>query len=384
MEIDDYLGVIWRRLWILILVPAVAGGVVAAQVRSKPAQYASTATVAAPALVGGVSTNQYSGSAGARTFVANFEAAAKSSRIADKVAKETGVKASRIKKLTAVTPLGTSSLLEVRYQTNRAKTAKPVAQAVASETIRFLFDTQVELAQSSVDAAQAEVTKAEAALDTFTHDTGLVLVDKTYENIQKEIGQLESQQIQFQANAQLSAAAAAANLIEAKKTQLAMLAPIVRTYESLNDKKSRAITRLNDAQLRYESAAAQVRAGDPQRVVTTSDTKKVSPLPNLVQKAGAATGAGLFLAVGIVALLELWSARRRRPATPIPVAAAPATVSHVTGSRSAVSTSVAQFGTNSGRAAAEPATFVTAALRLAAAASGSRGRSRRWRGGRRR
>ena len=32
MEISDYLRIIWRRLWILLLVPLLAGGVVAAQV----------------------------------------------------------------------------------------------------------------------------------------------------------------------------------------------------------------------------------------------------------------------------------------------------------------------------------------------------------------
>ena len=54
MEITDYLSVIRRRLWILLLVPLVAGGVVAALVLRNPPMFGATASVAAPAVVGGV------------------------------------------------------------------------------------------------------------------------------------------------------------------------------------------------------------------------------------------------------------------------------------------------------------------------------------------
>lgn len=378
MEIGDYLGVIWRRLWILILVPAIAVGVVASYVRSKPATFASTADVAAPALVGGVSTNQYSGSAGAKTFVANFQAAATSSRIVDKVSKATGVRAGRIKKNITVTSLGTSSLLEVRYETSKAKTAQPVTQGVASETIRFLFDTQLELAQSAVDAAQAQVDKAEEALNKFTQDTGLVLADKAYESILQDIGQLESQQIQFQANGQTDAANNAGNLIKAKRATLVALAPQVRVYGNLNDQKAQAITRLNDAQLRFESAAAQVEAGDPKRVVTTSDARKVSRVPDLIQKAGAAGGAALFLAVGIVALLELWSGHRRRPTDAIAVTSAPTVSSPVVAEpRPAVTSPMPKFGSTPLQATGQQATFAKPASGRPAP-SHSAARSRRW------
>src|SRR5215208_4866059 len=53
VEISEYLRIIWRRLWILLLVPLLAGGVVAAQVLREPTKYDATATVAAPAVVGG-------------------------------------------------------------------------------------------------------------------------------------------------------------------------------------------------------------------------------------------------------------------------------------------------------------------------------------------
>src|SRR5688500_12749112 len=90
MELYDYLVAIRRRLWILLAVPLLAGGVVAALVLNGPAMYRATATVAAPALVGGSSANQYSGPSGFNAFVANLTAAVTSPRILEKVAQETG------------------------------------------------------------------------------------------------------------------------------------------------------------------------------------------------------------------------------------------------------------------------------------------------------
>src|SRR5215217_8332494 len=110
VEISDYLRIIWRRLWILLLVPLLAGGVVAAQVLREPPKYDATATVAAPAVVGGQNTNQYSGSTGPKAFVSHFVAAIGSPRIVNQVAKETGVLPRSIRGGLTAAPIGDSSL----------------------------------------------------------------------------------------------------------------------------------------------------------------------------------------------------------------------------------------------------------------------------------
>ncbi len=148
MEISDYLRIVRRRLWILALVPVLAGGIVTALVLAGGPRYQATATVAAPALVGGPSSNQYSGSGGPKTFVANFVAAATSSRIVNQVAAQLKVPTSRVEAGLAASPIGRSSLIQISYQSPRSSETGPVAGAVAAGTIRFLFQSQVRRSSS--------------------------------------------------------------------------------------------------------------------------------------------------------------------------------------------------------------------------------------------
>ena len=58
VELRDYLDILKRRKNILVAVPAIAALLVVGLIVVKPKQYQATATVAAPALVGGASSNQ--------------------------------------------------------------------------------------------------------------------------------------------------------------------------------------------------------------------------------------------------------------------------------------------------------------------------------------
>ena len=132
MELRDYLDILKRRKNILIAVPAVAALLVVGLIVVKPKQYQATATVAAPALVGGASSNQYSGANGPKSFVANFTAAVTSPPIVDQVSRETGVPKSRVKSGLTANEIGTSSLMQVTYATPKHKEAFNVAQAAAA------------------------------------------------------------------------------------------------------------------------------------------------------------------------------------------------------------------------------------------------------------
>ena len=83
METVSYLSIIRRRLWILLLVPVLAVGVVVAWELRRPPQYSATATVAAPAAVGGPSTNQYSGVNAPRAFVVRQQPSSTSDRLVE-------------------------------------------------------------------------------------------------------------------------------------------------------------------------------------------------------------------------------------------------------------------------------------------------------------
>jgi capsular polysaccharide biosynthesis protein len=312
VEISDYLRIIWRRLWILILVPLLAGGIVAALVLRQPPKYDATATVAAPAVVGGQNTNQYSGSTGPKTFVSNFVAAITSPRIVNQVAEETSVLPRTIRDGLLAEPIGESSLIEVTYTTTKRELAVPVAKSATNATIRFLFETQVTLARETVTEATKAVAKANTSIQNFYTTTGLVLPERSYDIKAQELSSLQQRELEARTAGNLIAADQIAERIAATEAELRKLAPQVATYQSLIERRTQAQGRLSLVQQNLEAATAQYKAADPAEAVTLNQVKPVSRLAELVRKAVPAAGAGLFLAVGLVVLLEVLG-RRPRP-----------------------------------------------------------------------
>jgi capsular polysaccharide biosynthesis protein len=315
VELYDYLTAIRRRLWIVLVVPLLAGVIVAALVLNGPTMYQSTATVAAPALVGGAGSSQYGGTTGFNAFAANFTAAVTSPRILAKVAATTGTASSELEEGLTAQRIGESSLIEVTFRTSHRERATAVAKAAASETIRFLFETQVTLARQTADEARKAVDKADADLAHFFAETGLVLPDKSYEVQAGQIASLEQQLLDLQARGETDAASHLVPAIRGRQQWLAKLAPKVATYRTLTERKQQALTRLDNLDLAVQQATAQYNAADPALTVTAGDAEQVSRGPDLLRKAAPAAGAGLFLAVGILIALELLSQRRRAAPT---------------------------------------------------------------------
>src|SRR5881227_2258330 len=206
VELRDYLDILKRRKNILVAVPAVAILLVVGLIVVKPKQYQATATVAAPALVGGTSANQYSGANGPKAFVANFTAAVTSPPVVEQVARETGVAKNQVKSGLSASEIGTSSLMQVTYKTSKHKNAFSVAQAAAADTIGFLFKTQVQLAQQPVEGAKQALANVEGQIADLSKTTGLVVPDKDYEVRAQAVASLQSAQAQALANGQGSTA----------------------------------------------------------------------------------------------------------------------------------------------------------------------------------
>ena len=313
MELRDYFDILKRRKRILIAVPLIAFLLVAGLILIKPKQYQATATVAAPALVGGASANQYSGANGPKAFVANFSAAVTAPPVVDQVAQETGVPKTRVKSGVSASEIGTSSLMQVAYSTPKQKEAFKVAQAAASDTIVYLFKTQVQLAQQPVDSAKQALAGVEGQIADLAKSSGLVVPDKDYEVRAQACASLQNAQAQALANGQGSTASHLGDQINACKAEMAAIAPQVEQYTALQTQKDAAVTQLNQAQQSLQQAESQLQAANPKLVVSVSKTHPVSVKGDLLQKGAVALFAGLFLALGIVAGLELLE-RTRKPA----------------------------------------------------------------------
>jgi uncharacterized phage infection (PIP) family protein YhgE len=211
------------------------------------------------------------------------------------------------------TEIGTSSLMEVAYKTPKHKEAFNVAQAAASDTIGFLFKTQVQLAQQPVDSAKQALAGVEGQIADLGKSSGLVVPDKDYEVRAQAIASLQSAQAQALANGQGTTAAHLQTQIDQMKAQLAAIAPQVQQYTALLTQKDAAVTQLNQAQQSLQQAQSQLQAADPKLVVSVSKVHPVSVIGDVLQKGTVAVFAGLFLALGIVAGLELLE-RSRQPA----------------------------------------------------------------------
>jgi Mrp family chromosome partitioning ATPase/capsular polysaccharide biosynthesis protein len=305
VEIGDYLRVIRRRLWILILVPVIAAAMVAVMVAVQPPKYRAVATVAGQALVGGSTGSQYSGPAGIRVFVANFTAALTAPQVLGKVSEQTGVSQRQIKENLTAEPIKDSSLIEVTYVARNEALATSVAKSTTSETIKFLFQTQVELAKKAVDEAEKDVAKADKALATFTKETGFVNPVRTYELWEGQITSLRERQLQAEASGDTAGAASLAAAVEALRDDLKKLAPLVPKYQNLDEQKTQAEARRADLLRNLDGLLAQSRAADPRLVVTVNEPVQLSRLSALAKQGGMAFAAGMFLAIVVVFLLEL-------------------------------------------------------------------------------
>jgi capsular polysaccharide biosynthesis protein len=309
VETVSYLSIIRRRLWILLVVPLLAVGAVVAWELRQPPRYSATATVAAPAVVGGPSTNQYSGVNAPRAFVADFSGAVTSPLIVNQVAEKTGAAPAAIKDGLEASQIGSSSLVQLTYTGPRRDQVTPVVNEAAAATIRFLFQTQVTLAQKTVGEARKAVDRANAALASFYKKTGQVLPDEAYRIAAQQVADLQREQASARAGGETTKAASLQSAINARKAEVAKLAPQVATYQGLVDRRTQALSRVNVLEEGMERAQAQYSAADPEAIVVVGPVQRVSRLPALVRRAAAAVGAGLFLAVGIVLLLQLLSRR---------------------------------------------------------------------------
>jgi capsular polysaccharide biosynthesis protein len=310
VEIVDYLRIARSRLWVFVGVPLLAGLIAAAVVLGARQMFTASVVIAAPALIGGTTGNQYNSTHGVTQFVAAFQAAATSPHVLNTVSAKTDVPASQIVDNLTVTQVGTSSEMDVTYLTATQEVAKTVAFAVAGETLHFLFSSQVELAKKRIEDAQAAVASAEKNLQDFYQQNDQVLTEQMY---QQQIVSLEQQALELGITGNFTGAAAINTKLAELRSQRDTLTPLFIRYRSLSARLDHAHAREQAMEEALQHAKMQQDAANPASVVTVSNIDRVERVSELVKKVAPAIGAGLFLAVGLVVVLELLTGRRSSP-----------------------------------------------------------------------
>src|SRR5437588_8730862 len=118
MEIIDYFREMGRRFWVLLALPLVGALLPVGYLVLKPATYVVSATVLAPAVVGGVSSNQYRGADSPKRFASNFEAALRTPTVLRQVSAERGVPLGRLRSGLNANQIEASSFVHVDYRTS--------------------------------------------------------------------------------------------------------------------------------------------------------------------------------------------------------------------------------------------------------------------------
>lgn len=308
MEIKDHLASIRRRLWIILLVPLLAGAATVGLVLKKPQTYQATATVAVPGVVGG-QDGQFSGSTGNRAFVANFVAVVQSRAIAEAVAAELEIPSGDIIGGTRTTPIGDSSIVAVTYRTERKDEAERVVTALAAKSVNFMFDPRqgiaaAAMAQEAVDEANQAVGAAQAAIDAFVAETKLANPAQDYQIKAQQISALEQQAVETGAQGEADAAARIGAAAVAMKPQLVALGTQVARYATLVEAKQRSLAQLDEARRAQANRLTAPTSVDPASAVSVSAVRAASRTRDATQKGLAAFAAALFLVLLAVSTLE--------------------------------------------------------------------------------
>ena len=168
MEIKDYLKVLGKRAWLLIMIPAVAGVVAGLIAVQQPQAFRTTATLQLPHDVA-------SSPAEVAQQVADFKAAASNPTVQSKVSKNTGLTLQQIRHMN-ITQVGDSSQLTLGYQT-KAKNpaaAKAVILGISSGALDYLAAPESSSTQQGIDAANAKIKTAQDTIDGANTDLGAI------------------------------------------------------------------------------------------------------------------------------------------------------------------------------------------------------------------
>jgi capsular polysaccharide biosynthesis protein len=310
MEIIDYFRAIGRRFWVLVLVPLVAGLVPLAYFVVRPAQYAGRVLISPTALIGGGNAdNQYTGSDAEKRFSNDVKAAVTTKRLIDQVAAETKVPAARVKSGLSIEQVAESSFMQLSYTTTHRSEAVPVVRATAENALRFLFQSQVELAHAQVDAAQKQVDKAENDLEALSRSVGGQSPDDAYAALSKGIA---SQEALAARTKDRTAAAQILRDVEARKAQLATLAGKQGEYLALADTRRKAISLREQSQETERRAAVQLAAAAPGKALIVGNVHRSFPYRLALEISVGSAAVALFFAVGYVFASEVWDGVRRR------------------------------------------------------------------------
>ncbi|CCH78159.1 exported hypothetical protein [Nostocoides japonicum T1-X7] len=309
MEIKDFLTK--RNLLILIGVPVLAGLIAVGVLFAAPTKYTATATVNPLTLVGG-SQGQYTGSQAVNQFVSTFQATAQGAAVDQRVYSDAKVKPGDITDNLTVSQVGGSSAVTVTFVSTTKGQPSAAVTAVADETLKQMFGSQVDLAKAAVKSAQEQVVAANTAIKDWGAKNGVVDPEQVYQAKLDRLNSLLQQQSAMKAAGNSTGASALSGTIASVNGELKKYGALIAAYNDLTATRDSAQAALVGAQQNASQAQTQLAAADADGVVSINREKPVDRGSQIVTVVVPVVGAGLFLAVGLILVLELAGTRQTR------------------------------------------------------------------------
>jgi len=200
---------------------------------------------------------------------------------------------------------GASTVMSVTATDTKKDAVDPQARSVAAATLKAMFGSQIDLAKAQVGAAQDAVTAANKAIAEWESAHKVVDPEAQFSALLNQINSLQQQQVSMTANGNPTGAASAKALEATRRTELQGYSALLQTYRPLVATRDSAQNSLNQAQGNLQSAQVQSMAADPAKVIYVTVPRAADKKGQLVSVVLPVVGAAVFLAIGLIFLLEL-------------------------------------------------------------------------------
>ena len=299
MEIREYLRTVRRRLWIVPLVPALAGGLAFAALRDEPQRYVASVAVEVPWFLAGSPTDSAVG-----LYVESFREMVRSDPVVREAASRTGLGEGAIRDGVEVLRRGRSNVIQVSFTGERPSVPPGVVVILAREALVRLAEPSLAAAEDELELARQDYDRAWDAVRRFTDRTGLILPRESYLNLADEVGSLELGVADATASGEVTREAALQSLLRRKRRAMAELAPLVTRFQLLEDAVAAARASLGAARERVLEESVRLELARTS-LVSQPASASVPAERTIARGVGMAGGVGLFLALGLLWLLDL-------------------------------------------------------------------------------
>jgi hypothetical protein len=306
MQILGYLRRGGSRLALLPVVPALAMGAAFALAADAEPQYRAVATVVLTppsGATGGVAVAQ---------AVEGFQSALRTEAVIGETAEETGVPRGVISDSVTSRRLGTSAVVEVVYEGPERPEVEQLLKAQTVAATNLLFGGDIEAAKQQQEKAKARFDKATKSLEAIQDETGLILPSEAYRTKATEVSQLRV--AVAQARSRGDSLAPLEEALQAAESELVELAAKVTRFDQPDYDLERARAELTTADLRLAETKGRLDASQSPAMLRVSSPTVQPRTVSVARQVLAAGVIGLFIAIAVIAVLELVRPRRRAAA----------------------------------------------------------------------